>query len=282
MADNTTYKGIEQKTTEISARKVSTLKLIRKRLLNRTNLNGFIAVTGFFILWHILVVVRVPFMEHIPTPVTVLKTFIRFVQQSLFWVSLWFSAKRVFYGFVAAQIIGIPLGLAMGWSRKIKDLAFPVFEVLRPIPPLAWVPVSILFWPTNELSIAFITFIGAFFTIVLNVLRGVASVEKELYRSALSLGAKPRHIFWKVILPASIPSITTGMMVGIGITWNVVIAAEMIAGDKGIGRLTWEGYLAGDTPTIMVGMITIGFTGWLSSAIVMIVSKRMMPWRRMF
>ncbi len=253
-----------------------------KNVFSRTNINGSIAIAGFFVLWHVMVVLKVPFMQYIPTPVTVLKVMAEMVQQKVFWVSLFFSFKRVFYGFVAAQLLGIPLGLAMGWSKKINDLVFPVFEVLRPIPPLAWVPVSILFWPTNELSIAFITFIGAFFTIVLNVLRGVASIDKELYRSALSLGARPRHIFWRIILPASIPSIATGMMVGIGITWNVVIAAEMIAGDKGIGRLTWEGYLAGDTPTIIVGMIVIGLAGWLSSAIVHIASDKMMPWRKLF
>ncbi len=263
-------------------KEISFGRRLRKNLLNPTNINGAIAILGFFVTWHLLVVLRMPFMKHIPTPLTVLETFIDLVTQKVYWISLWFSAKRVFYGFVAAQVLGIPLGLAMGWSRKFKYLTFPVFEVLRPIPPLAWVPVSILFWPTNELSIAFITFIGAFFTIVLNVLRGVSSIDKELYRSALSLGAKPQHIFRKIILPASIPSIATGMMVGIGITWNVVIAAEMIAGDKGIGRLTWEGYLAGDTPTIIVGMISIGFAGWISSGIVKIISDRMMPWRKLF
>jgi NitT/TauT family transport system permease protein len=263
-------------------KKASAGEKFKKSFLSRSKINGVIAVIGFFVLWHIFVVMQFPFLKHIPTPVKVLATFFQLFTESVFWIGLWLSAKRVFYGFVAAQIFGIPLGLAMGWSRKFNDLAFPLFEVLRPIPPLAWVPVSILFWPTNELSIAFITFIGAFFTIVLNVLRGVMSIDKELYRSALSLGAKPRHIFWRIILPASIPSIATGMMVGIGITWNVVIAAEMIAGDKGIGRLTWEGYLAGDTPTIIAGMITIGFAGWLSSAIVKIVSEKMMPWRKQF
>ncbi len=273
----------ENRGNETSIRRQPSVAVqLKRKLLNRTSLNGTVAILGFFVLWHLLVVMQAPFMKHIPTPVTVSKTFFILVQKKLFWVSLWFSTKRVFYGFVAAQVLGIPLGLAMGWSRKFKDLTFPVFEVLRPIPPLAWVPVSILYWPTNELSIAFITFIGAFFTIVLNVLRGVASIDKELYRSALSLGAKPQHIFWKIILPSSIPSIATGMMVGIGITWNVVIAAEMIAGDKGIGRLTWEGYLAGDTPTIIVGMITIGFAGWISSAAVKIISDKMMPWRRLF
>jgi len=257
-------------------------KRLKKKLLRKATLNGALAVCGFYVLWHILVVIQVPFMKHIPTPVIVLKTFIELVQESVFWISLGLSAKRVFYGFIAAQIFGIPLGLAMGWSRKFNYLTFPLFEVLRPIPPLAWVPVSILFWPTNELSIAFITFLGAFFTIVLNVLRGVASIDKELLRSALSLGAKPKHIFRRIILPASIPSIATGMMVGIGITWNVVIAAEMISGNKGIGRLTWEGYLAGDTPTIIAGMITIGFAGWFSSAIVMIISDKIMPWRKLF
>src|SRR5690606_7928313 len=112
------------------------------------------------------------------------------------------------------------------------------------IPPLAWVPLSILFWPTNELSIVFITTIGAFFIIVINVYEGVRHIPAQYFWLASSLGAKRRHVFLRILLPAIVPSIATGMTLGIAVTWNVLIAAEMIASDVGLGRLTWEGYVS--------------------------------------
>lgn len=243
---------------------------------------GTIAVIGFFLLWQAGSMGLFPFMRAIPTPVKVIQVFWDFLYQPVYWQSWMESFLRVAYGFIAAQIIGIPMGLGMGWNRNFKDFTYPLFELMRPIPPLAWVPVSILFWPTNETSIAFITFIGAFFTIVLNVLGGVSSIPKELVNSAVSFGASPRQIFWRIVLPATIPSIATGMMVGIGITWNVVIAAEMIAGNAGLGRLTWEAYLAGHTAGIIVGMVSIGVAGFISSYAVKVISDWLMPWKKIF
>lgn len=255
---------------------------IKKSLTGKRFWRGASAVAGFFVLWQISCSGLLPFMKAIPTPVEVAHAFWKLIFEPKYWAGWMDSSLRVFYGFAAAQILGIPLGLGMGWSRNFKDLTFPVFELLRPIPPLAWVPVSILFWPTNELSIAFITFIGAFFTIVVNVLGGVGAIKKELVYSAVSFGASPQQVFWRIVLPATIPSIATGMMVGIGITWNVVIAAEMIAGNTGLGRLTWEAYLAGYTPGIIVGMISIGLAGYVSSGLVKWVADVLMPWKRIF
>ena len=252
----------------------------RRTLANPRLWRGVLAVAGFFLVWQISSMGALPFMTVIPTPVEVAKAFWVFLAMPKYWQSWAESAQRVFWGFATAQVLGIPLGLGMGWSRSFKELSYPLFELLRPIPPLAWVPVSILFWPTNELSIAFITFVGAFFTIVVNVLGGVGGIKKELVYSAVSFGASPAQVFWRIVLPATIPSIATGMMVGIGITWNVVIAAEMIAGNAGLGRLTWEAYLAGHTPGVIVGMISIGLAGYVSSALVKLISIKLMPWRK--
>ena len=249
---------------------------------NKVFLRGSMAIIGFFLLWQAGSMGVLPFMHAIPTPVEVSNVFWEFLHLPKYWQSWMDSFLRVTYGFVAAQIIGIPVGLGMGWNRNFKDLTYPLFELMRPIPPLAWVPVSILFWPTNEISIAFITFIGAFFTIVLNVLGGVSAIPKELVNAAISFGASPKQIFWRVVLPATIPSIATGMMVGIGITWNVVIAAEMIAGNTGLGRMTWEAYLASHTSGIIVGMVSIGVAGFVSSMAVKVISDWLMPWKKIF
>ena len=255
---------------------------VRRLFSSKGFVRGSLAVFTFFLLWQIGSMGLLPFMHAIPTPIEVVKVFWEFLHLTKYWQSWGNSFLRVAYGFVAAQILGIPLGLGMGWNRNFKDLTYPLFELLRPIPPLAWVPVSILFWPTNETSIAFITFIGAFFTIVLNVLGGVSSIPRELTNAAVSFGASPKQIFWRIVLPATIPSIATGMMVGIGITWNVVIAAEMIAGNTGLGRMTWEAYLAGHTAGIIVGMISIGVAGYVSSMAVKAISEWLMPWKKIF
>lgn len=255
---------------------------VRRFITRKQFVRGALAIIGFFIIWQAGSMGLLPFMHAIPTPVTVAQAFWEFMQGGKYWQSWLDSSLRVMYGFVAAQILGIPLGLGMGWSRNFKDFTYPLFELMRPIPPLAWVPVSILFWPTNESSIAFITFIGAFFTIVVNVLGGVSAIPRELVNAAVSFGASPKQVFWRIVLPATIPSIVTGMMVGIGITWNVVIAAEMIAGNTGLGRMTWESYLAGYTPGIIVGMISIGLAGYVSSMAVKMIGDWLMPWKKIF
>jgi NitT/TauT family transport system permease protein len=141
------------------------------------------------------------------------------------------------------------------------------------------VPLSILFWPTAELSIVFITFIGAFFIIVINVHDSVRSIKKEHLWLAQSMGASGTLIFRRIIVPSVIPSIAVGMTLGIAVTWNVVIAAEMIASDSGLGRLTWEGYVSHTGPVVVIGMISIGIAGYLSTLVVDWLEKRMMPWQ---
>lgn len=214
-------------------------------------------------------------------PVEVIQMFINeYVDDGHYWLSWVTSFQRVLYGFLLAQLLGIPLGLFFGTNDRFRELFFPVFELLRPIPPLAWVPMSILFWPTNESSIVFITFIGAFFIIVINVFDGVRSIKREHLWLALSLGASRPVVFLRIMLPSVIPSIAVGMTLGIAITWDVVIAAEMIASDSGLGRLTWEGYVSSTPEVLVIGMISIGLAGYLSTKIVNVIERKMMPWRR--
>ena len=249
--------------------------------LRGINWRGAVSVVGFILLWEFLVRIRVPGFEAIPTLFDALNTFWnKYATSAKYWRAWMVSFERVAYGFVISQILGIPLGLLMGTRQKFHDLMFPVIEILRPIPPLAWVPISILFWPTNEMSIVFITFIGAFFVIVINVHDGVRSIKKEHLWLAMSLGAKPSRVFRRIIVPSVIPSIAVGMTLGIAVTWNVVIAAEMIASDVGLGRLTWEGYVSNTPSVVVIGMISIGLAGYLSTKLVDWVEKRMMPWRK--
>lgn len=247
-------------------------------ILKWFNWRGLFSIAVFFALWQIAVTLKWPGFQEIPGPVTVAVTFFSYLFRADYWQSWFISFRRVISGFLIAQLIGIPLGLALGTSRRFHHLVFPIFEMLRPIPPLAWVPLSILFWPTTEASVVFITFIGAFFIIVINVHDGVANIKNEHVWLARSLGAGRVRIFSRVLIPAVIPSIAVGMTLGIAVTWNVVIAAEMIASDSGLGRLTWEGYVSHTAPVVFVGMISIGIAGFLSTLIVEMIERRLMPW----
>ena len=230
-----------------------------------------------------------PWISQIPPPTVVLLEMVKLVQQPSFWQSAYLSTLRVFEGFFAAMVVGIPLGLAMAVSRVFYGITFPVFEVLRPIPPLAWVPASIIFWPTQELSIAFVTFLGAFFTIVINVIGGAQSIDVRYFQAARSMGSSTWDIFRRIILPGVLPSIVVGATVGVGITWAVVVAAEMISGGGsagsmggaaggGLGFFIWNSYVGGSYPQIVAGMISIGIAGYISSAVLRKVGEWMTPW----
>jgi sulfonate transport system permease protein len=256
---------------------------------------GIVAVIVFLVLWEIgsrseaLFGVAFPWVGQVPAPSAVLKEMYRLILEPSFWHSAYLSTARVLEGFFAAMLIGIPLGLAMAVSRTFYGISFPVFEVLRPIPPLAWVPAAIIFWPTQEMSIAFVTFLGAFFTIVINVIGGAQSIDVRYFQAARSMGSSTFDVFRRIILPGVLPSIVVGATVGIGITWAVVVAAEMISGGGsagsmggaaggGLGFFIWNSYVGGSYTQIVAGMISIGVAGYISSAILRKAGQWMTPW----
>jgi len=247
-------------------------------IFNKTAYRGIIAIVLAILFWETAARLSFPVIGKIPAPSSVIASMNNLVRDTYYWESWLVSFKRVFLGFIVAQIVGIPLGLLMGIRRYFRDLTFPIIEVMRPIPPLAWVPTAVIFWPTPEMSMTFVTFLGAFFTMVLNILGGVRNIDIRYVRAARSLGSSDRDIFWRIVLPATLPSLFTGMTVGMGITWEVVVAAEMIASRSGLGFLTWKSYVAGDFPAIVIGMISIGVAGYISSSLIRYAGSRLTPW----
>lgn len=231
-----------------------------------------------------------PWIGAVPAPTEVLAAWGKVINDPGYWQSWYMSFFRVISGFFAAMLVGIPFGLLLAVSRTAYGIGFPVFEVLRPIPPLAWVPASIIFWPTQELSIAFVTFLGAFYTIVINVLGGARSIDVRYFQAARSMGSSQSDIFWRIILPGTLPSIVVGSAVGMGITWEVVVAAEMISGGGsqiggtsggGLGFFIWNSYVGGSYEQIVVGMISIGIAGFVSSELLRAAGKQVTPWLRL-
>jgi NitT/TauT family transport system permease protein len=239
------------------------------------------SLLGILLIWHLATTYKLDFyirFTNIPTPMEVLSKVVEVNSTPKFMKNVGMSLRRIFIGFAVATVLGVALGLLIGRYQLTRKLLFPAMEIFRPIPAIAWVPISIMLWPDNEVSIVFITFIGAFFPILLNTISGVQAVDDVLLRASQCLGAKERQIMWYVVLPGAAPQIFTGLAVGMGVAWVSLIAAEMISGQFGIGYFTWEAYSLISYPEIVLGMITIGILGLMCSGLIRFVGNSMMPW----
>ena len=243
---------------------------------------GIASLIAFLLVWHLLTTYRVVFFvrfTNVPSPLAVYASFTKAILDPKFLMHILLSCRRILMGFSLAALVGVPLGLIMGRFKLIHEIIFPVAEVLRPIPAIAWVPMAIMLWPTNEQSIVYITFLGSFFPILVNTLHGMSLVDPVLVRAAQCLGARERSIFREVYFPASLPHIFTGLTVGMGVAWVSLIAAEMISGQYGIGYFTWEAYSLVQYADIALGMIAIGVLGLGSSLLIRGAGQVVMPWR---
>lgn len=189
------------------------------------------------------------------------------------------SCRRIVIAFTIATGIGVPLGLFMGWSKTFRDYTFPILETIRPIPILAWVPLAILMFTGLETPVIYLATLASLFVTTLNTLLGVDSIDSEYFRAANCLGSKPHHVFWHVVVPGALPFIFTGLQISIGVAWFSLVAAEMVSGEFGLGYMIVDSYMNVTYVTMVIGMLTLGFVGWFSSALVRIAGNRMMQWR---
>jgi NitT/TauT family transport system permease protein len=240
---------------------------------------GFLGGITFLIGWYVL---SHTVMDKLPDPIVTITVSAGRVLDAWYYKSIIYSLYRVLVGFVIASSVAIPLGLFMGWNRICSDLFMPGFELMRPVPPVAWVPLSIIIFAQLEYSIVFITFTGAFFVVTLNARLGAESIDQSLFRAAWCLGASPGQIFRHVVLPGALPAIFTGLALGIGISWETVVAAEMIAGQYGLGYLTWESYNLIRYPEVILSMTSIGVLGYICSAIIRSAANKYLAWRKVY
>jgi NitT/TauT family transport system permease protein len=242
------------------------------------------SVAACVLLWHLAASLRLNLgfvtLANVPAPAEVLGAAWTLVQSPKLGGHLGSSLLRVGLGFGIAAVLGVGLGLAVGRWRWARNFLLPPLEVLRPIPAVAWIPLSILMFPSSEGSMVFITFVGALSPILLNTVHGVESVDTRLVASACSLGTRGWRLFTEVIAPGAAPSIVTGLSIGMGTCWFCLVTAEMIAGQYGIGYYTWESYTVQNYASIVVGMLLIGALGMGSSALIRWAGQRLMPWYR--
>ena len=242
-----------------------------------------VAVLVAIAIWHALTTFDFNYImnfENVPEPFVVAANFFDHVQTSEFFIHILVSIKRILMGYSFAVVLGILIGLLMGRSKLAEDFFIPYIEVLRPIPAVAWIPLAILMWPTEESSIIYITFLGAFFPIVINTIHGAEQTPEVLVRAAQSLGASRIEIFWHVVIPAALPSIAAGLSIGMGVSWFSLLAGEIISGQYGIGYFTWNAYSLIEYPNIVVGMLVIGGLGTLSTYLVKLATLPLLRWQK--
>jgi NitT/TauT family transport system permease protein len=191
------------------------------------------------------------------------------------------SISRVTLGFLAAALTAIPLGIMIGRYRIADSILGPVVEAMRPIPPIAWIPLSLLMFAGNIIGMqAFIIWVGAFFPILINTTTGVKRTEPVHIDAAKTLGANERQILVKIVIPSAGPEIFAGLRVGFGIGWMCLVAAEMLRGRVGLGYVIWTYWAIGRTAEVITGMILIGLIGFLITFAFLVVEKRLLRWRQ--
>jgi NitT/TauT family transport system permease protein len=188
------------------------------------------------------------------------------------------STYRVLLGFAVAAVIGISLGILVGYSKLCEDLFDPLIQVLRPIPITAWVPFAVIFFGIGTGSAVFLIALGAFFPIVVNTAAGVSRVPRSLIRAAQTLGTPQLHILPRVVLPGALPAIFTGLRIGLGMAWVLVIVSEMLAVKGGLGFVLWDSYYYLRMDVIVAAMLSVGMLGFISDRIVIAVSNYMLRW----
>ncbi|HZF76848.1 MAG TPA: ABC transporter permease [Acetobacteraceae bacterium] len=236
------------------------------------------------LLWHLAVAQGMTRL--IPSPAQVAEYMVDFAVGGI-WddafsatlhIHLFASMQRVYGGFALAAIVAVPLGLLIGRVRLVQMLLDPFLQLMRPIPVTAWLPLSMILFGLGPRSAFFLVFLGAFYPILLNTVFGVRSVEPRLFEAAAMLGCRGNAQFFRVVLPAALPSIFTGLRLGLGLAWFVIVVGEMTGVPQGLGAVIMDGRTLSRTELVICGMIVIGIAGFVSDRIVVMVMNRLLRW----
>ncbi len=254
----------------------------------RQAINGLIVPVAVIIVWQIAG--SMPNMAGIlPTPLAVLQGWHEWIfgQAGMglnpykgTWLSnVHYSAMRVVQGFLLAALIGVPLGLLIGWSKLVAQIMDPFIQSLRPIPITAWLPFSIAIFGIRDMGSIFLIFLGGFYAIVVNTTQGARDVDRNLIRAALMMGSSRKQLLRRVVFPAALPNVFTGLRIGLGISWTAVIVSEMVAVKSGLGYVLWDAYYVGRMDIVLADMVSIGLMGYASDRLIVALERFMLKWR---
>jgi ABC-type nitrate/sulfonate/bicarbonate transport system permease component len=234
-----------------------------------------LALVEILVAWELVILVFHPHASILPGPVVVANEFWRLASNGDLFVHAGVSILRVSAAWTISGCLAVPLGIVMGWSTRLEKLVNPIIELFRPISPMAWIPLAILWFGINEQGKVFVVCIATFFPTLLSTIAGVKRIDRVLIQAGQVLGCKT---FWSlfhcVIIPAALPSIMVGLRISFGAGWAAIIAAELVAARSGLGYLIANGMDILRADEVIVGMATIGFLGALFDALIRAASRR--------
>ena len=217
-----------------------------------------------------------------PDPVTVFggffKAFVEPIGTKTMTMHILISLRRMLIPYVFGGFFGVLVGVLMGWYKVADAIFMPYIQMLRPIPPIAWIPLSIIWFGFDEGSKYFLIFLACFFTIALTTYNGVHSVDETLVRASKMLGANDRQLFLTIVLPTTVPYIFSGLQVALGSAWATIVAAEMIRSSEGVGWLIVRGQDVGNMTQIMIGIVAIALTGLLITTLMRVLESKLCAW----
>lgn len=275
--------GMEPAEAALATRNASTKRVFRNRVLwTIARISNLAALAVLVIVWQIVSAVWLPRIDPymavlMPPPTIVFRSAVELISSGDLTYHTLASLKREGIAFLFA-LAAVPIGLLMGWYQPIYAQLDPVIEVLRPIPPLAWIPLSILWFGIGDEQNEFIIFLGMFFPILINAVDGVRKVERNLVRAARSLGANEYSLITRIVLKAALPQIITGIRIGLGVGWMALVAAELVGASSGLGFLINDARSVLRTDIIVVGMATIGMVGLAIDAVLRLATRKLLPW----
>ena len=189
------------------------------------------------------------------------------------------SATRVLTGFALATVLGVAVGMAIGWSRTVEKLIDPLLQILRPIPPVSWIPLAIIWFGIANKPAIFLVFLGSFFPILLSTIHGVKTCDRNLLRAGAMAGGSPRNLLLHIVFPAALPSIFSGLRIAIGSAWMLSVTAEMVAVKSGLGYVLWDSYYFLRYDIVIAAMVSIGLLGFLSDMAIKLIAARVLRWQ---
>ncbi len=242
-----------------------------------------VSSVAFVLIWHWAAAEHI-LGKSLATPYEVIKEFSRLMTVRLAGLTLlghaWASTQRILIGFVLASAVAIPLGLFMALNRTANAIVKPVFDLFKPMPPIAWISISILWFGIGEASKVFIIVIGTFVPCLLNSYNGIRLIEPELYDVVRSLGGNRKDEILQVSFPAAFPAIFAGLQISLSIAWTCVLAAELVSARSGLGWIIVQGMKLTKPELVIGGMLIIAMVAWLTTMAVSALERLLCPWKR--
>jgi ABC-type nitrate/sulfonate/bicarbonate transport system permease component len=242
-------------------------------------LRGALGLAAFLVAWEILALAGLIDAVLLPSPTTLFFAAGDLLRSGALIRHVGASIERVLLGFAVAAVVGLTLGVVLGWFRILSDFVKPLVEALRPIPPIAWTPLAILWFGVGNAPSYFLVFVGAVFPVFVSTYSAVRNIERTQINAALCLGATPTMLIRDVLIPGALPVIFPGLRIALGVGWMCVVAAELIAAQSGLGYMIQQSRLLLQTQFVVTGMIVIGIIGFAMNVVMTLIERRLVPWQ---